>query len=122
MGGNLLATEAADRAPEQGDLRGRGRARAAEAQRYPGRDLTAWREWAALLPAGWVGLLLAGQVIHRGRSRPEPAGGRYLAALCYARGGCTWTARRRRAGPVKSDVTPGSGMWPGASGPGSVRR
>ena len=43
MGGNLLATEAADRAPEQGDLRGRGRARAAEARRYPGLDLTAWR-------------------------------------------------------------------------------
>ena len=43
MGGNLLATEAADSAPEQGDLPGRGRARAAEAQRYPRLDLTAWQ-------------------------------------------------------------------------------
>ena len=44
LGDNLLATAAADRAPEQGDLHGRGRARAAEAQCYPGLDLTAWQE------------------------------------------------------------------------------
>jgi hypothetical protein len=43
MGGDLLAIAAAGRAPGQGDLRGRGRARAAEAQRYPGLDLTAWQ-------------------------------------------------------------------------------
>ena len=81
MGGNLLATEAADRAPEQGDLRGRGRARAAEAQRYPGLDLTAWRARTAPLPASRVG---------PSPSRPgdppgpvaagSPARGDYLAA------------------------------------------
>jgi len=81
MGGDLLATEAADRAPEQGDLRGRGRARAAEAQRYPRLDLTAWQVRTAPLPASGVGFLLAGPVICRGRCRPEPARGRYLPAL-----------------------------------------
>ena len=53
VGGNLLATEAADRAPEQSDLRGRGRARAAEAERYPGwTPLPGEREPCRCRPAG----------------------------------------------------------------------
>jgi hypothetical protein len=107
MGGNLFATAAADRAPEQGVLRGRGCARAAEPQRYPGLDLTAWQARTAPLPASGVGLLLAGQVIHRGLSRPGSLPGAGIWPLRrHARGGCTPTASRRRAGTVDSDLTP----------------
>ena len=81
MGGNLLVTAAADRAPEQSDLRGRGGARAAEPQRYPGLDLAAWQEWTMPLPASRAGLLQAGQVIHRGLWGPGACPGQDLAAL-----------------------------------------
>jgi adenylate kinase len=66
-----------------------------------------------------VGFLLAGQVIHRGLSRPEACPGQVPGRPEISPRGGTLTASRRRVGVAESDVTPGSGIatWPGASVP-----